>query len=124
MFVLRVEDAETGGGDWDEVLRNPRINRACVSHTEILPPHSGVVCLGKLPPSHLEYIISQMVARNLAVYEPSKQTRSVLLYWRLPEEWAEVLHQWVRTSDQAPRFGIYLALSMLTACAGIFDWSA
>ena len=36
LFVLRVEDAETGGGDWDEVLRNPRINRACVSHTEIL----------------------------------------------------------------------------------------
>jgi len=52
--------------------------------------------LGKLPPSHLQYIISQMVAKNLAVYEPAKQTRSVLLYWRLPEEWAEVLHEWVR----------------------------
>ena len=37
-----------------------------------------------------------MVTKDLAVYEPAKQTRSVLLYWRLPEEWAEVLHEWVR----------------------------
>lgn len=37
-----------------------------------------------------------MVRENLAVYEPSKQTRAVVLYWRLPEEWAEVLHEWVR----------------------------
>lgn len=37
-----------------------------------------------------------LVAKNLAVYEPPKQTRSVLLYWRLPEEWAEVLYDWVR----------------------------
>jgi ESCRT-II complex subunit VPS25 len=36
-----------------------------------------------------------MVERNVAVYDPSKQTRSVLLYWRLPEEWAQVLHGWV-----------------------------
>jgi hypothetical protein len=58
-------------------------------------------CLGKLPPSHLQYIISQMVAKDLAVYEPAKQTRSVLLCWRLPEEWAEVLHEWVRPGDGA-----------------------
>ena len=37
-----------------------------------------------------------MVSKEVAVYEPPKQTRSVLLYWRLPEEWAEVLHGWVR----------------------------
>lgn len=36
-----------------------------------------------------------MVSKNLAAYEPQKQTRSVLLHWRLPEEWAEVLHEWV-----------------------------
>lgn len=50
-----------------------------------------------------------MVAKNLAVYEPAKQTRSVLLYWRLPEEWAEVLHEWVRPNDQAPEFSGSLA---------------
>ncbi|KAF9643746.1 ESCRT-II complex vps25 subunit [Thelephora ganbajun] len=81
LFTLRVEDAETTGGDWDEVLRNPRINR-------------------KLPPSHLQYIISQMVTKDLAVHEPAKQTRSVLLYWRLPEEWAEVLHEWASSTGQ------------------------
>lgn len=36
-----------------------------------------------------------MVANNLAVYDPPKQARSVLLYWRRPEEWADVLHSWV-----------------------------
>ena len=60
------------------------------------------ICVGRLTPSHLEYVISQMVAKNLAVYEPVKQTRSVLLYWRLPEEWAEVLHEWVRAVYKRP----------------------
>src|SRR5258707_13846719 len=60
-----------------------------------LRPHSYANCLGKLLSPHLQYISSQMVMKNLAVYEPAKQTRSVLLYWRLPEEWAEVLHEWV-----------------------------
>jgi len=41
-----------------------------------------------------------MVAKNLAVYEPPKQTRSVLIYWRLPEEWAEVLYDWVVSTGQ------------------------
>lgn len=34
----------------------------------------------------------------MAVYEPTKQTRSVLLFWRQPEEWAEALHAWVTSS--------------------------
>ncbi|EIM90833.1 ESCRT-II complex vps25 subunit [Stereum hirsutum FP-91666 SS1] len=79
LFVLRVEDAETTGGDWDEVLRNERINR-------------------RLLPSHLSFIIASMVTKNLAAYEPPKQTRSVILHWRLPEEWAEVLHEWASAS--------------------------
>ena len=36
-----------------------------------------------------------MTDKNLAIYEPPKQTRSILIYWRLPEEWAEVLYEWV-----------------------------
>jgi ESCRT-II complex subunit VPS25 len=36
-----------------------------------------------------------MVSKNVATYDPPGQNRSVLLYWRLPEEWAEVLHGWV-----------------------------
>ena len=27
LFVLRIEDTEVSGGEWGEVLRNPRINR-------------------------------------------------------------------------------------------------
>jgi len=41
-----------------------------------------------------------MVERNLAAYEPPKQTRSVLVYWRLPEEWAEVLYDWAVSTGQ------------------------
>jgi ESCRT-II complex subunit VPS25 len=36
-----------------------------------------------------------MVARGVAAYEPAKQTRAVLLFWRTPDEWAELLHSWV-----------------------------
>ncbi|KAE9383532.1 hypothetical protein BT96DRAFT_929740 [Gymnopus androsaceus JB14] len=36
-----------------------------------------------------------MVSDKLAAYEPPKQDRSVLIYRRLPEEWAEILHEWV-----------------------------
>ena len=51
--------------------------------------------IGRLLPSHLSHLLSEMVSKNLATYEPPKQARSVLLYWRLPEEWAEALHGWV-----------------------------
>ncbi|KAI6130172.1 ESCRT-II complex subunit-domain-containing protein [Pisolithus croceorrhizus] len=81
LFILRVEDAEVAGGDWDEILRNERINR-------------------RVLPSHLNSLISAMVSRNLAYYEPPKQTRSVILLWRLPEEWADVLHSWGTATGQ------------------------
>ncbi|KAF8517964.1 ESCRT-II complex vps25 subunit [Hysterangium stoloniferum] len=81
LFVLRVEDCEISGNDWDEILRNDRINR-------------------KVPPPLLISIMTSMAAQNLAVYDPPKQARSVLLYWRLPEEWAEVLHEWASSTGQ------------------------
>ncbi|KAJ7621653.1 ESCRT-II complex vps25 subunit [Mycena polygramma] len=81
LFVLRVEDTERTDSDWVEVLRNERINR-------------------KLLPSFMSSIIATMVSKNLATYDPPGQTRSVLLYWRLPEEWAEVLHGWAISTGQ------------------------
>jgi ESCRT-II complex subunit VPS25 len=51
--------------------------------------------IGRVLPSYLSSLIAALVANNVAVYEPAKQTRSVLLFWRLPEEWADVLHSWV-----------------------------
>ncbi|KAF8573755.1 ESCRT-II complex vps25 subunit, partial [Ramaria rubella] len=81
LFTVRIEDCEVAGGEWDEVFRNERINR-------------------RLLPSHLLSLIASMVSQNLAAYEPPKQTRSVILHWRLPEEWAEVLHEWVTSTGQ------------------------
>ncbi|KAH9004803.1 ESCRT-II complex vps25 subunit [Lactarius hatsudake] len=81
LFTLRLEDAEVPGGEWDEVLRNPRINR-------------------RLMPNHLAHVLDAMINKDLAVYEPAKQTRAVLLYWRSPEEWADVLHEWATNTGQ------------------------
>ncbi|KAI0940741.1 hypothetical protein AcW1_006539 [Taiwanofungus camphoratus] len=55
---------------------------------------------GRLLPSHLSFLLAEMVSKNVAVYEPPKQTRAVLLYWRLPEEWAEALHEWAVSTGQ------------------------
>ncbi|KAJ7729674.1 ESCRT-II complex vps25 subunit [Mycena maculata] len=81
LFVLRVEDAETTDSDWQEVLRNERINR-------------------RLLPSYLSVILATMVSKNQATYDPPGQTRSALLYWRSPDEWAEVLHGWAISTGQ------------------------
>lgn len=51
-------------------------------------------------PSHLAHVLGVMVNEDLAVYEPAKQTRAALLYWRLPEEWADVLYEWVTNTGQ------------------------
>ena len=52
-----------------------------------------------------------MVGMNLAVYEPPKQMRAVLLYWRLPEEWAEVLHEWVRAKPPSNPNSVFHTLN-------------
>ncbi|KZP17541.1 winged helix DNA-binding domain-containing protein [Athelia psychrophila] len=81
LFMFRAEDAVATTGEWGAVLLNERINR-------------------RVLPAHLAYIFADMVAKNVAGYEPPKQTRSILLYWRLPEEWAEVLHGWITSTTQ------------------------
>jgi ESCRT-II complex subunit len=80
-----------------------------------------------VPPAYLSFLISCMVAENLASYEPSKQTRSVLLYWRLPEEWAEVLYEWVCISFfslSLARSLLFIFMHLLMVCLyiGDFDW--
>lgn len=83
------------GSDWDEVLRNERINRTfTVNYSR--SRHNNATSTGRMQPRHLSHIMTEMVAKNLAMYEPVKQTRAVLLWWRTPEEWAEELHKWVR----------------------------
>ncbi|PIL24802.1 hypothetical protein GSI_12688 [Ganoderma sinense ZZ0214-1] len=79
LFVLRTEDADIPGGEWDDVLSNPRINR-------------------KIRAPHLAAVIAHMVATDQAVYDPPNQTSAVLLYWRTPEEWAQVLYDWASST--------------------------
>lgn len=51
--------------------------------------------LGRVLPEYLTFLLEALVTKNSASYEPPKQDRAVLLYWRTPEEWGEVLHKWV-----------------------------
>ncbi|KAI0831896.1 ESCRT-II complex vps25 subunit [Trametes gibbosa] len=81
LFTIGPDDADAAGGDWDEILRNPRINRRLFS-------------------SHLATILADMVAKGHAAYEPPRQTALVLLYWRSADEWAQVLHDWASATGQ------------------------
>ncbi|KAI5122481.1 hypothetical protein M0805_001391 [Coniferiporia weirii] len=81
LFFLRVQDAETTGHEWDEVLRNERINR-------------------RVLPDFLTFLLGVLVAKNAAAYEPAKQTHTVILHWRTPEEWGEALHEWAIATGQ------------------------
>lgn len=74
-------DAEVPGRDWDEILCNERINR-------------------RITPSYLASLMAVMVAKNVAVYELSRQTHAVLLSWRLSEEWADLLHSSATATSQ------------------------
>ena len=93
---MRVEDGESAGTEWDEILKNERINRAFTSNSTKLPLPLMLRCSGRILPAHLSNLMSAMVEKNVAIYEPLKQTSSILVYWRLPEEWAEILYDWVR----------------------------
>lgn len=90
---MKAEDAEASENDWDEVLKNERINRMSLFGRMVLSTTNDG--LGKVMSSHLLHIMEAMVKKNVAVYEPPRQTRSVMLYWRSPEEWSEILHNWV-----------------------------
>ena len=72
-------------------------------------------------PDFLQFLLEQLVARNLAAYEPAKQTRSVLLYWKTPEEWGEALHEWVRVFTL---IGYELTLMKTIYGSGDNDWAA
>lgn len=95
LFTLKLEDCESQGSDWDEILRNDKISRAYASILNKLK--SSKPQTGKVLPSHLTVLMASLASQNLAVYEPPKQTRSIIVYWRLPEEWAEVMHEWVHS---------------------------
>lgn len=47
----------------------------------------------------MEQLLAALVLHSEAFYEPAKQTRIVSLLWRTVDEWAEVLHSWVRNKN-------------------------
>ncbi|KAG9013261.1 hypothetical protein FRB93_000784 [Tulasnella sp. JGI-2019a] len=82
LWTLRVEDANVKeGGDWSEIFWNPRVRR-------------------QMRTTHLDYLISTMVAEGSAIYEPPKQTQSVIVCWKKVDEWAETLFDWVESTGQ------------------------
>lgn len=50
----------------------------------------------------MEQLLAALVLHSEASYEPAKQTRIVTLLWRTVDEWAEVLHSWVRSKTARP----------------------
>lgn len=61
--------------------------------------------LGQVPLPFLRLIIESLVSAGSAEYDPkptkNKPATGAWIYWKRPEEWAQVLYEWVR---RAPRF--------------------
>lgn len=55
-----------------------------------------MIASGRLTGQQVAVLLQTLVSRTQAVYDPPNQNSNVILYWRKPEEWAEVLHRWVR----------------------------
>ncbi|KAH7105760.1 ESCRT-II complex, vps25 subunit [Auriculariales sp. MPI-PUGE-AT-0066] len=81
LFALRVEDAELRSDEWAPVLTNSDISRS-------------------LKASHLEAILTALVAQGKATWDPPRQTRSVMLLWRSVDEWADALFEWASSTGQ------------------------
>ena len=72
---------------------------------------------GRVLPTYLSFLLSQLVLRNQAAYEPSRQTHSVILYWRTAEEWGDILHNWVSLIENS-----YPLVLILYYCEGDSYW--
>lgn len=51
---------------------------------------------GKLQPPALKQLLAHMAAEGSAAPDPPKQATTYLLYWRKPEEWGQLIYDWVR----------------------------
>ena len=58
-----------------------------------------------------------MVAAGQAAYDPPGQAQAALLYWRTPDEWAQVLHEWVGPPSPPRPLSFILALVPLFPCS-------
>lgn len=63
---------------------------------------------GKLQSPALKQLLAHMATEGSAAADPPKQTTTYLLYWRKPEEWGQLIYDWVRYSGsrmKLDRFG-------------------
>lgn len=57
---------------------------------------------GKLQPPALKQLLAHMAAEGSAAADPPKQGAMYLLYWRKPEEWGQLIYDWVSLLDALP----------------------
>ncbi|RSH82569.1 uncharacterized protein EHS24_007551 [Apiotrichum porosum] len=50
---------------------------------------------GKLLAPALKEVLAHMVQEGTASPEPPKQASSYLIFWRKPEEWGQIIYDWV-----------------------------
>ncbi|CAD6572847.1 MAG: hypothetical protein TREMPRED_000645 [Tremellales sp. Tagirdzhanova-0007] len=49
----------------------------------------------RLLPNAMREVMSSMTKNGYAAPDPPKQTAMYLLYWRKPDEWATLIHDWI-----------------------------
>lgn len=59
---------------------------------------SKLTSTGKLQPPALKQLLAHMATQGSAAADPPKQTTTYLLYWRKPEEWGQLIYDWVSTA--------------------------
>jgi hypothetical protein len=64
----------------EEILYNERINRTSAITEKKTLFYIDKEIIGKMLPPYLSNILVTMVEKNVAAYEPAKQTRAVLVY--------------------------------------------
>lgn len=65
---------------------------------------------GRLHLATLRNVVEAMVAAGSAEYDPPKAAKgqlpsAVLVFWRKPEEWANIIYDWV--SSTSPRSSLF-----------------
>lgn len=84
-------DAADGGG---EVFWNKAIKRRSKSR----PPRDSAEATGRLLPPSLRQLMAHMAKEGHAAADPPKSTSTYLLYWRKPEDWGQLIYDWVSAS--------------------------
>ena len=66
---------------------------------------AGRLRSGKLQPPAVRTVVQELVKLGQAAPDPPKQsaTPTFLLYWRKPEEWGQIIYDWVSRKNSVTR---------------------